>query len=65
VFAVSCDHPLRPAGAKTRADQVFAALDADAWRRYSCGDGAKDKRFMTGRGEGEWMLARRSISDPC
>jgi SRSO17 transposase len=64
VFAVSCDHPLRPAGTKTPADHAFATLDADTWQRYSCGDGAKGKRSMTGRGESEWMLARRSTSDP-
>jgi SRSO17 transposase len=68
VFAVSCDHPLRLAGVKTRADHAFAALNAAAWQRYSCGDGAKGKRFYDwawiGLGEHEWMLARRSISDP-
>jgi SRSO17 transposase len=68
VFAVSCDHPLVLAGTKTRADQAFATLDADAWQRYSCGDGAKGKRFYDWAwirlGTCEWMLARRSISDP-
>jgi SRSO17 transposase len=68
VFAVSCDHPLQLAGAKTRADHAFAALDADAWQRYSCGDGAKGKRLYDWAwiqlGEHEQMLARRSISDP-
>jgi SRSO17 transposase len=68
LLAVSCDHPFRPASAKTRADHAFAALEADAWQRYSCGDGAKGKRFYDwawiGLGEGEWMLARRSINDP-
>jgi hypothetical protein len=65
VFAVSCDHPLRLAGVETRATP-FAALDADAWQRYSCG--AKGERFYdwawTGLGEREWMLARRSSSGP-
>jgi SRSO17 transposase len=68
VFAVSCDHPIRLAGVKTRADHAFAGLDADAWQRYSCGEGAKGKRFYdwawVGVGEHEWMLARRSIKDP-
>jgi hypothetical protein len=68
-MALSCDHPLTMASAKTRADHAFAALDASAWPRYCCGDGAKGRRFYTtGRGfapEGtEWMLARRPISDP-
>jgi hypothetical protein len=45
VFAVSRDHPIRLAGIRARADQPFAALDVDAWQRYSCGDGAKGRRF--------------------
>ncbi len=39
-----------------------------AWQRLSCGDGAKGRRWYDwawiGLGEHEWMLARRSISDP-
>jgi SRSO17 transposase len=72
VFAVSCDHPIRLGRGKTRADHAFAALDASAWQRYSCGTGAKGHRFydwawiqvedhLGGHG---WVLARRSISDP-
>lgn len=68
VMAVSCDHRLIMAGAKTRADEAFAALDTSAWQRYSCGDGAKGRRFYDWAWialEGtEWMLARRSIADP-
>ncbi|CAM4383097.1 IS701 family transposase [Nocardiopsis rhodophaea] len=68
VMAVACDHPLVLAGVKTRADAAFAALDAQAWQRYSCGPGAKGQRFYDwawiGVGEHEWVLARRSISDP-
>jgi SRSO17 transposase len=45
VFAVSCDHPLLLAGAKTRADAAFAALAPGAWQRYSCGEGAKGRRL--------------------
>ncbi|MER6172460.1 hypothetical protein [Streptosporangium sp. NPDC001681] len=68
VLAVSCDHPLVLAGVKTRADEAFAALGAEGWQRYSCGEGAKGRRFydwawipLNGT---EWMLARRSIFDP-
>jgi SRSO17 transposase len=68
VFAVSCDHPLVLAGARTRADAAFAALDGDAWQRYSCGDGAKGRRYYDWAwihlGSTQQMLARRSISDP-
>ncbi|GAA2017560.1 hypothetical protein GCM10009799_51940 [Nocardiopsis rhodophaea] len=68
VVAVACDHPLILAGAKTRADAAFAALAVEAWQRYSCGTGAKGQRFYDwawiGVGEQEWVLARRSVSDP-
>jgi SRSO17 transposase len=68
VFAVSCDHPLVLAGTKTRADAAFAALDRDAWQRYSCGDGAKGRRFYDWAwiqlGPTQWLLARRWVSDP-
>jgi SRSO17 transposase len=68
VFAVSRDHRLTLAGVKTRADHAFAALDGDAWQRYSCGEGAKGRRWYDWAwirlGDQEWMLARRSISDP-
>jgi SRSO17 transposase len=72
VFAVSCDHPLVLGGARTRADAAFASLDQTAWQRVSCGDGAKGRRWYDWawtdldqhEGEHEWMLARRSISDP-
>ncbi|WP_425465410.1 IS701 family transposase, partial [Nonomuraea mesophila] len=72
VFAVSCDHPITVAGAKTRADRAVAALPASAWQRYSCGQGAKGHRFydwawitLGEHGSHDWLLARRSISDPC
>lgn len=68
VFAVSRDHPLALGRIKTRADTAFAALDAAAWQRYSCGDGAKGRRWYDWAwiplDETEWVLARRSIRDP-
>lgn len=71
VFAVSCDHPITVAGTKTRADVAVAALDRAAWQRYSCGDGAKGHRFydwawitLGEHGPHDWLLVRRSISDP-
>jgi hypothetical protein len=68
VLAVSCDHPLALAGAKTRAGHAFAALNADAWQRHSRGQGAKGERWYDWAwihlAERECMLARRSISDP-
>lgn len=68
VMAVSCDHPIVVAGARTRADRAFAALEETAWQRYSCGGGAKGHRFYDwawiALDDTEWMLARRSPSDP-
>ncbi|WP_456049255.1 IS701 family transposase [Actinomadura craniellae] len=68
VFAVSCDHPITLAGTKTRADHAIAALDSGAWQRYSCGDGAKGRRFYDWAwievADRDRVLARRSISNP-
>jgi SRSO17 transposase len=68
VFAVSCDHPVVLAGARARADAAFAAVPQTMWQRLSCGEGAKGRRWYDWAwidlGANEWMLARRSISDP-
>nr|BFE28672.1 hypothetical protein GCM10010200_009230 [Actinomadura rugatobispora] len=45
MFAVFFDHPIRLRRDKTRADHAFAAMDAGARQRYSCGAGAKGHRF--------------------
>ena len=63
---------LRPPGHAGRGQggtpAAFAALNTDAWQRYSCGPGAKGQRFYDWAwihlAEHEWVLARRSISDP-
>jgi SRSO17 transposase len=57
-----------------RAHHVIAEVDAAAWQRLSCGDGAHGQRIYDWvvvdirplrRAEvGHWLLARRSISDP-
>lgn len=68
VFAVSCDHVIVQAGRKVRADKAFAALEEQAWQRYSCGEGAKGHRYYDWAwiplGPDAWLLARRSITDP-
>ena len=54
-------------GTKTRVDHAFAARDAGAWQRYSAGPGAKGERYYGWAWiglDGEWLLARRSISAP-
>ncbi|MCD2115090.1 IS701 family transposase [Rhodococcus rhodochrous] len=57
-----------------RAHTVIAELDASAWQRLSCGDGAHGPRVydwaatpirpIREPGRGHWLLARRSLTDP-
>jgi SRSO17 transposase len=57
-----------------RAHTVIAELEASAWQRASCGDGAHGPRMydwaaapirpLREAGRGHWLLARRSITDP-
>ncbi|UTT51139.1 IS701 family transposase [Rhodococcus gordoniae] len=57
-----------------RAHTVIAELDASAWQRLSCGDGAHGPRIydwaaapirpIREPGRGHWLLARRSLTDP-
>ncbi|MFI6458482.1 IS701 family transposase [Streptosporangium amethystogenes] len=56
----------------TRADTLVAAAPPEAWKRLSCGDGAKDPRlydwalatvnFEAEPGYRRWLLARRSLA---
>ena len=60
--------------AQLRADRLAAALPAQAWKRISTGAGAKGPRvYRWARapirpvhhpGDGFWLLARRSLTDP-
>ena len=57
-----------------RAKALLAELPAAAWRRLSCGDGAKGPRWYDWAAlrlnspepekDGRWLLIRRSISEP-
>ena len=57
-----------------RAHTVIAELDASAWQRLSCGDGAHGPRVydwaaapirpIREPGRGHWLLARRSLTYP-
>lgn len=59
---------------RRRAHTVIADLDASAWQRLSCGDGAQGPRVydwaaapirpIREPGRGHWLLARRSLTDP-
>ncbi|TVT14171.1 IS701 family transposase [Amycolatopsis rhizosphaerae] len=75
VLATRCnDTVITTDGDPVQADVLVAALPARAWRRLSVGAGAHGPReydwaripIHTGwrPGRGQWLLARRSISDP-
>jgi SRSO17 transposase len=76
VLAVACNQKIPTAGGSARADVLAAAAPALAWKRRSCGDGAKGPRLFdwavatlpdTGtadHGFSRWLLIRRSVSDP-
>jgi len=74
VVCVRCDLRLWIDGSRQRVDAIVAQTPADAWFRFSVGDGAKGPRLYdwTARQFGEasedglvhWLLARRSIEKP-
>jgi SRSO17 transposase len=62
-------------GLTHRADEVVASWPADRWERLSAGEGSQGPRFYdwawqsldfrwTEAGWKQWLLARRSLSDP-
>jgi SRSO17 transposase len=62
-------------GLTQRADEVVASWEASAWQRLSAGEGSQGPRFYdwawqsldfrwTEPGWKQWLLARRSLSDP-
>ena len=76
VLAVACRQKIPTEGGSARADALAAAAPAGAWKRISCGDGAKGPRLFdwaaatlpdTGTAEHgftRWLLIRQSISNP-
>jgi SRSO17 transposase len=62
-------------GLASRADEVVASWPAERWQRVSAGEGSQGSRFFdwawqsldfrwTEPGWKQWLLARRSLSDP-
>src|SRR5215467_10282769 len=62
-------------GLTHRADEVVASWEASRWQRVSAGEGSQGPRFydwawqelsfrLTEPGWKQWLLARRSLSDP-
>jgi SRSO17 transposase len=78
VLAVKCSEPLWAATARgpaqVKAEDLVAAVPADAWVRLSAGDGAKGPRLydwtrvairpLADPNRGYWVLARRRVADP-
>ena len=76
VLAVACNQKVPTNGGSARADALAAAAPITAWKRRSCGDGAKGPRMFdwavatlpdTGtadHGFTRWLLIRRSVTDP-
>jgi SRSO17 transposase len=76
VLAVACRQKIPTEGGSARADALAASAPPAAWKRRSCGDGAKGPRLFdwatatlpdTGTAEHgftRWLLIRQSISNP-
>ncbi len=74
VVAVPSSAPIVSLAGSWRADQVVADAPHEAWKRLSCGDGAKGPRLFdwavatlpsvseAGSGWRRWLLARRSLT---
>jgi SRSO17 transposase len=74
VLAVSCSHMIWQAGQQLRAVDLIAAVPSAAWVTLSAGAGSQGERlydwtwvrlpYESAAGLAQWLLARRSLSDP-
>jgi SRSO17 transposase len=75
VLAVACNQTIPATAGTSRADVLAAQAPEDAWKRRSCGDGAKGPRLfdwavaslpthedITPPGWSRWLLVRRSLT---
>jgi SRSO17 transposase len=75
VVAVACNQTIPAISGTSRADVLVAQAPDDAWKRRSCGDGAKGPRLFdwavaslpvcedtTLPGWSHWLLVRRSLT---
>jgi SRSO17 transposase len=75
VLAVACNQTIPATSGTSRADVLAAQAPEDAWKRRSCGDGAKGPRLFdwavaslptdpdtTPPGWSRWLLVRRSLT---
>ena len=74
VLAVPSTHGIWTRAHQVAVERLVEQLSADAWVRLSAGAGSQGPRwydwaclrlpYATAAGKGQWLLARRSVSDP-
>jgi SRSO17 transposase len=74
VLAVPSTHGIWTRAHQQTVEQLLRHVPADAWVRLSAGEGSQGPRwyawvclrlpYATAAGNGQWLLARRSLSDP-
>jgi SRSO17 transposase len=74
VLAVPATHGIWTRAHQVTAERLVGQLSADAWVRLSAGEGSQGPRwydwaclrlpYTTAAGMAQWLLARRSVSDP-
>lgn len=74
VLAVARNHPVWQAGRQVRIETLGDQIPEEGWQRLAVGDGSKGPRlydwscgrlpYLTEDGWGQWLLLRRSVSDP-
>lgn len=74
VLAVPSNHGIWTRAHQQTAARLFEQAPADAWVRLSAGEGSQGPRwydwaclalsYATAAGKAQWLLARRSVSDP-
>jgi SRSO17 transposase len=74
VLAVPSTHGIWTRAHQQTVEQLMGRLPSDAWVRLSAGAGSQGPRwydwaglrlpYATAAGKGQWLLARRSLSDP-
>jgi SRSO17 transposase len=74
VLAVPSTHVIWTRARQQTAMQLMGRLSSEGWARLSAGEGSQGPRwydwaclalpYSTAAGTGQWLLARRSVSDP-
>lgn len=74
VLAVARSHPIWDGGVQVRVESLLPQIPEDGWQRLEIGEGSKGPRiydwacarlpYLTKSGWAQWLLLRRSVSDP-